>query len=108
MGMYYMEIAIIALLIASIAFQFFSLRIQARMLRESIAALDYSIAEALKTTVENLPDALRNQLMPEVEPINPVQQIIAQMLQQKLNAPIEATVIPSRSPDGKFESDTSS
>jgi len=78
------------------------------MLRESIAALDYSLAEALKTTIENLPDALRNQLMPEIEPINPIQQIIAQMLQQKMNPTIEATVIPSRSIDGKFESDTSS
>lgn len=78
------------------------------MLRESISALDYSLAEALKTTIENLPDALRNQLMPEIEPINPIQQIIAQMLQQKMNPTIEATVIPSRSIDGKFESDTSS
>ena len=108
MGMNYMEIAIIALLIASIAFQFFSLRIQARMLRDSTAALDYSLAEALKTTIENLPDALRNQLMPEIEPINPIQQIIAQMLQQKMNPTIEATVM-ARSEDGKFStSDTSS
>ena len=106
--MNYLDIAIIALLIASIAFQFFSLRIQARMLRDSTAALDYSLAEALKTTIENLPDALRSQLMPEIEPINPIQQIIAQMLQQKMNPTIEATVIPSRSIDGKFESDTSS
>ena len=106
--MNYLDIAIIALLIASISFQFFSLRIQARMLRDSTAALDYSLAEALKTTIENLPDALRNQLMPEIEPINPIQQIIAQMLQQKMNPTIEATVIPSRSVDGKFESDTSS
>jgi len=106
--MNYADIAIIALILTSIAFQFLQLRFIARMINHSAVHLDHSLAEALKTTVENLPDALKEQLMPDIEPINPVQQIIAQMLQQKLNAPIEATVIPVRAEDGKFTSDTSS
>ena len=81
------------------------------MIQQSAIHLDHSIAEALKTTVENLPDALRDQLIPEIEPVNPIQAMIAQMIGERMNPAITATVLPARSGDGKFtkpNEDTSS
>ena len=102
------EFSLIALIITQIGISLISLRFIGRMIRESAYALDHSIAEALKTTVENLPDALKDQLVPEMEPINPIQAMIAQMISERMNPTITAQVLPSRSTDGKFEKDTSS
>lgn len=102
------ELAIIALCLTIIAFQFVQLRFIARMIHHSAITLDNSLAEALKTTIENLPDALKEQLMPDLEPPNPIQTIIAQMLQSNMNPSISAKVIPSRNQEGRFETDTSS
>ena len=63
--------------------------------------LDSSIAEALKANFENLPETLGVNLAEGIEPPNPVQQIIAQFIQQKLNPEIQVKEI-QRSSDGKF------
>ena len=78
------------------------------MIRESTRILDATIAEAIKTTVENLPDALKTELMPDLDPPNPIQALIAQALQSRLNPPLTATVTTVRGDDGKFTTDTSS
>jgi len=77
----------------------------ARLIQESAMNLDHNIAEAIKTTVENLPDALREQIIPEMEPVNPIQALIGQMIAERMNPPITAQVLP-RGEDGKFVKDT--
>ena len=106
--MNYQELIIIALIITQIGISFISMRFIGKMIHQSAVSLDHSFAEALKTTIENLPDALGDQLMPDIEPMNPIQAMIAQMLAERMNPTITAQVIPGRSSDGKFEKDTSS
>ena len=104
LGMNYLELAILALTIVIIGMQFLQLRFIARMIRESARSLDHSLAEAIKATIENLPGSI----ISDVEPINPIQQLIAQIIQDKMNPKIEAQLIETRSADGKFSKDTSS
>ena len=103
------ENVIIALLIMlSMVFQYIFLRIYVRIAKESTVYLDSSLAEALTTILESLPDVLEEKFSGQFEPINPIQGLIAQYLGQQLNPAVTAQVLP-RSEDGKFTSqDTSS
>ena len=69
-----------------------------RLIARSIHQLDQNIAQSLTNTLENLPD-LVNQI--EMEPINPMQQMIMNLIQEKMNPAIQVKEI-SRSEDGKF------
>lgn len=96
------EIVIIMLLIGvSIGLQYIFLRIYVRIVKESTVYLDSSLAEALKTILESLPEVLQEKFQGEMEPINPIQALIAQYLGQQLNPGITAEVLP-RGSDGKF------
>jgi hypothetical protein len=103
------ENVIIGLLILlSIGIQYIFLRIYVRIAKESTVYLDSSLAEALTTILESLPEVLEERFQGQMEPINPIQGLIAQYLGQQLNPAISAQVLP-RSEDGKFASeDTSS
>ena len=103
------ENVIIGLLILlSIGIQYIFLRIYVRIAKESTVYLDSSLAEALTTILESLPEVLEERFQGQMEPINPIQGLIAQYLGQQLNPAISAQVLP-RAEDGKFESaDTSS
>jgi hypothetical protein len=91
---------IMALVVLSIGFQWFFLRIYARILNNSMVLLDSKLAEAIQASIKNLPEAL-GQSLDGIEPPNPVQQIIAQFIQQKLNPTLEVKEI-ERGSDGKF------
>jgi len=59
-----------------------------------IGQLDSSIGEAVQKLVEGG--------LGDMEPINPIQQAIAQMLTKNLNQPTIEAVIQDRGTDGKF------
>ena len=91
---------IIAVLIMNIAFYVTLIR----HIDRSLWRLDKNIAEALTKTLENLPDMVSDM---EIEPINPMQQMIMQIIQEKMNPQIKVTEI-SRSGDGKFSNQDTS
>ena len=91
---------IIAVLIMNIAFYVTLIR----HIDRSLWRLDKNIAEALTKTLENLPDMVSDM---EIEPINPMQQMIMQIIQEKMNPQIKVTEI-SRSEDGKFSNQDTS
>tara|TARA_Y100000004_G_scaffold182520_1_gene229341 strand:+ start:795 stop:1007 length:213 start_codon:yes stop_codon:yes gene_type:complete len=66
--------------------------------------LDKNIAEALTKTLESLPEMVSDL---EIEPINPMQQMIMQLIQDKMNPQIQVKEI-SRSGDGKFSKEDTS
>ena len=75
-----------------------------RHIDRSLWRLDKNIAEALTKTLENLPEMVSDM---EIEPINPMQQMIMQIIQEKMNPQIKVTEI-SRSGDGKFSNQDTS
>ena len=91
---------IIAVLIMNIAFYVTLIR----HIDRSLWRLDKNIAEALTKTLENLPEMVSDM---EIEPINPMQQMIMQIIQEKMNPQIKVTEI-SRSGDGKFSNQDTS
>lgn len=91
---------IIAVLIMNIAFYVTLIR----HIDRSLWKLDKNIAEALTKTLENLPEMVSDM---EIEPINPMQQMIMQIIQEKMNPQIKVTEI-SRSGDGKFSNQDTS
>tara|TARA_Y100001937_G_scaffold111915_1_gene159002 strand:+ start:2539 stop:2940 length:402 start_codon:yes stop_codon:yes gene_type:complete len=102
LGMVNIENVIIALLIlVSMGFQYIFLRIYVRIAKESTVYLDASLAEALTTILESLPDVLEEKFGGQIEPVNPIQALIAQYLGQQINPPITGQVL-TRSEDGKF------
>jgi len=106
LGMVYMETAIIALLVISLALQVILSRVNAKVLQNSVAFLNHELAEALKSIVESLPEVLedmKNEIMPS-EPLNPFAQLLATHLQSQMNPSINVTEI-SRADDGKFSSE---
>ena len=83
------EVATIALLLISIGFQVALARAQVKITRESVAFLDQHLAETIQTTLENLPETIKELAgsLEPAEPINPIQMIIAQMLQERMKPP---------------------
>ena len=96
------EIAIIALIMISIGIQFLFARINARIIRESVVLLDQNLAEAIKGTLENLPEAIKANFVEGIEPPNPIQEFIAQMMRERMGSVGGITEV-SRADDGKFE-----
>ena len=108
LGMVNIENLVIGcLVVVSIGLQYIFLRLYVRIARESTAYLDSSLAEALSTILESLPEVLEEKFQGQIEPMNPIQSLVAQYLSQQISPPVQATII-SRSEDGKFSSDTSS
>ena len=69
------------------------LRWSTRFIAEQMAILDAKLAEALTSTIQNLP-------LGEIEPVNPIQMMIMQMIQD--NMAKNPAKIVSRGPDGQF------
>ena len=101
-GVSYEETAIIALIMISIGIQFLFLRLTARVIRESAHILDRNLAEAIKVTLENLPDAIKENFVDGIEPPNPIQEIFAQMMRERMGSVGKITEVTKAS-DGKFE-----
>ena len=101
------SVIIACLILVSMGLQYIFLRIYVRIAKESTVYLDSSLAEALKTILESLPGVLEEKFGAQIEPINPIQGLIAQYLGQQLNPSINAQVLP-RSEDGKFAKEDTS
>jgi len=74
------------------------LRWSMRFIAEQMAMLDAKLAEALTSTIQNLP-------LGEIEPVNPIQMMIMQMIQD--NMAKNPAKIVNRSPDGLFTTESS-
>lgn len=107
LGMNIAEIATIGLLLILIGIQIIIARVNARITREGVVFLDQNLAAALETLVESLPEALEEKLGGAIEPINPIQAVFANILQDKLSTPITAQVI-TKDAEGKFSSEDTS
>ena len=92
------DIVIILLILAVFCTNLFIYVRFVRHIDRSLWKLDQNIAEALTKTLESLPEMVSDL---EIEPINPMQQMIMQLIQDKMNPPIQVKDI-SRSGDGKF------
>ncbi len=97
-------IIIIALLCINLALNILGTRVLSRNLHVLIANLDQNLAEAIKVTIENLPDTLRAQFVDGIEPPNPFQALIAKFIEDKMNAPSQEIIEPKviQGKDGKF------
>ena len=91
------ELAIIGLIIGSIGAQHLYARMNAKIFREGVQFLDTNLAEALRKIVEDLPFDHGQQ----AEPMNPIQQLIAQKIAESMNPTVQVTEI-KRADDGKF------
>ena len=73
------------------------LRWSLRFIAEQMAMLDAKLAEALTSTIQNLP-------IGEIEPVNPIQMMIMQMIQD--NMAKNPAKIVNRTPDGQFAAES--
>ena len=73
------------------------LRWSMRFIAEQMANLDAKLAQALASTLENLP-------LGDIEPVNPIQMMIMQMIQD--NMAKNPAKIVNRSPDGLFTAES--
>jgi len=96
------EIAIIALLVASLALQVILARTIGQLVTRGVGHLDQSLAAALTETMSSLPDALQGMAIDLPEPPNPIQALIFEMIQSKMKPPNLEVKEISRSDDGKF------
>lgn len=106
LGMNFVEIAILALLVANLILQVIIARGSARNTAQGVQYLDQNLAQALKQILEQLPEALQ-ELAGSVqaqEPPNPIQMMIAEMLKQRMNPTLEVTEIQPQDPGtGRFK-----
>jgi len=93
---------IVALVVVSMGLQVLFLRFYARIVNEGLHRLDLRLAEALTSVVENIPETL----IGEIDPPNPIQQLITQYMMQKMNPALEVKDI-TRTNNGQFTQDTS-
>ena len=90
-----MEVAIIALVCLNLAFSVYQTRLLGLVIRNTAKELDNSLASAIQEVISTLP-------IGDFEPPNPFQQVLAQIIQDKMTpAPIVAKEV-TRDDSGKF------
>ena len=95
------EIAVILLFFVVLLTNYLFNRILVRLIVENVYQLDQNIAEALKNTVERLPEIVSNGEF--ADPPNPLQVMIAQIIQDRMKPPaVEVTEIRKKGSDGRF------
>jgi hypothetical protein len=94
-GMTYQEIAIIALVCLNLGFTLYQTRILGLVIMNTSKELDNSLANAIKEVISGLP-------IGDFEPPNPIQQMIAQILQDRMQAPPIQVKEVTRDEGGKF------
>lgn len=102
------DIVIILLLIAGITLQIVLSRTIGQIVTAGINHLDNTLAEALKTTMSELPNQLRDLAIDLPEPPNPIQALIMQAVQSKLGGQSVEVKEILRDPAGKFTSQDTS
>ena len=93
--MTYMEVAIIALICLNLAFSVYQTRILGLVIRNTSKELDNSLANAIQEVISTLP-------IGDFEPPNPFQQLIAQVIQEKMKPPAIQVKEVTRDDSGKF------
>jgi len=90
-----LEIAIFCIILLNILLTLYQTRVLAMIVTNSAADLDSKLAQAIQGVMGNVQ-------LEGVEPPNPIQQVIAQLIQQRMKPPsLEVTEI-TRGDDGKF------
>ena len=98
-----MESAVIMLLVVlSVVSQYVFLRIYVRIMNQSMIVLDQNIDQGIKSNLENLPETLGVNLADGMEPLNPIQQVVADFLRERMSPDIQVKEI-QRAVDGKFQ-----
>jgi hypothetical protein len=98
----YWEAAILLILCALGGLQVILARAQARLTREAAEFLSSELAQVISKTLEDLPGAvIENFEAPE--PMNPIQMMLAQLLQEKLQGNTVTAQVIQQGDDGKFK-----
>ena len=92
--MVYLEAIIITIICINLAFSLWQTRLLALVIKNTASKLDSSLAQSLQSIVSELP-------IGDFEPPHPKQQLITQVLQDKMAPPIVAKEV-SRDEAGKF------
>lgn len=87
-----------ACIVAIYAGFYLHLRMSLRFIAEQMANLDAKLAEALTSTIENLP-------LGDIPEVNPIQMMLMQLIQD--NMAKNPAKIVNRSPDGQFAPESS-
>ena len=93
--MTYLEVAIIALVCLNLAFSVYQTRLLGLVIRNTAKELDNSLANAIQEVISTLP-------IGDFEPPNPFQQLIAQVIQEKMKPPAIQVKEVTRDDSGKF------
>ena len=95
------EIAIIAIITLNLLFAIWQTRILGLTIQQEALKLDQNLANAIQVVLEQVPS------IDSMEPVNPMQQLIMKMVQDRMKpASLEVTEV-IRDPGGKFAKDTS-
>jgi len=94
-GMTYAEVTIIVLVCLNLAFSVYQTRLLGLVIRNTAKELDNSLANAIKEVISGLP-------IGDFEPPNPIQQMIAQVLQDRMKTPPIQVKEVTRDEGGKF------
>ena len=94
-GMSIIEISILCIILLNILLTLYQTRVLAMIVTNSAAELDGKLAQAIQSVMGNVQ-------LEGMEAPNPIQQVIAQLIQQRMQPPsLEVTEI-TRGTDGKF------
>ena len=70
-------------------------------MNQSMIVLDQNIDQGIKSNLENLPETLGVNITDGIEPLNPIQQVVADFLRERMSPDIQVKEI-QRAVDGKF------
>jgi len=93
--MTYLEVSIIALVCLNLAFSVYQTRLLGLVIRNTAKELDNSLATAIQEVISTLP-------IGDFEPPNPFQQLIAQVIQEKMKPAAIQVKEVTRDDSGKF------
>tara|TARA_B100000579_G_scaffold416825_1_gene412803 strand:+ start:603 stop:902 length:300 start_codon:yes stop_codon:yes gene_type:complete len=91
--MVYESVAIVVVLLGCTAFLARLIGHLAALIQNGLTTLDQNVAQAIQTTVSNLP-------IGDFEPVNPIQAAIAQFLMNKVQS--DSIQMPERAENGQF------
>jgi hypothetical protein len=96
------QIAIFSLILLNFVFALWQTRVLALQIHAEAAKLDENVAKAIQVVLEQVPE-----LTSALEPVNPMQQLIMSMVQDRLKQPNLEVKEVQRDSTGKFAKDTS-
>jgi hypothetical protein len=100
-GMDILQIAIFCLILVNFVFAIWQTRVLALQIHAEAAKLDENVAKAIQVVLEQVPE------LGSFEPVNPMQQLIMSMVQDRIKPPNLEVKEVTRDSSGKFAQDTS-